>query len=230
MRSTPPSRPRRSATAAISLAAIALLAGATARADDGPPELSIDGPASKLTVKVWKDGLLSGFGHDHVIEARRLEGAIAWDAARPERGHVRFEVTAASLEVVDPGVDEDDLADIKENMDEDVLEVADHPRILFRSTKVASAAAEPGDAPGLRRLVVTGDLELHGVTRSMKIAVTVLPGEDGDLTVAGAVKLRQTDFGIEPYSAFLGTVKVKDVVDLSFEIVARPGATKEKRS
>ena len=54
--------------------------------------------------------------------------------------------------------------------------------------------------------------------------------EDGKLRVRGGFTFKQTSFGIKPYSAGLGSIKVKDEVSFTFEAVAtevKEGAEKD---
>ena len=59
-----------------------------------------------------------------------------------------------------------------------------------------------------------GELTLHGQSRSILADVR---SEDGAYT--GRSKIKQTDFGIAPVSIAGGAVKVKDVIEVVFEIV-----------
>jgi polyisoprenoid-binding protein YceI len=63
-------------------------------------------------------------------------------------------------------------------------------------------------------------LTLRGKTRSVTVPVEVRLSADR-LTANGRATVRQTDFGIRPVTALAGTVKVKDEVDIVFNIVAR---------
>jgi polyisoprenoid-binding protein YceI len=71
----------------------------------------------------------------------------------------------------------------------------------------------------VRELQVAGQLTLHGQTRTIAFQA-YLALEDGDVHVVGDVEIKQTDFGIEPVSAGLGTVKVKDEVTIAFDVWA----------
>ncbi|MEZ5318565.1 MAG: hypothetical protein R2752_14285 [Vicinamibacterales bacterium] len=58
------------------------------------------------------------------------------------------------------------------------------------------------------------------MTRSIDVTgpVTV----DGDvLRLTGTCRFKQTDFGIEPVTAGLGTVRVKDALEVTLDVVAR---------
>ena len=45
--------------------------------------------------------------------------------------------------------------------------------------------------------------------------------EANRLTIAGRVRFKQSDFGIEPYSAMLGAVRNKDGVELVINLVGK---------
>ena len=71
-----------------------------------------------------------------------------------------------------------------------------------------------------QNFTLNGDLTLHGVTKriAVPVAVTITPEQ---IRATGEVTIKQTDFGIKPYSAGLGTVKVKNELKLSFVMVAK---------
>jgi polyisoprenoid-binding protein YceI len=204
----------------IPLAAVLAL-GSAARADES--SFSVDAGASTLTVRAYRDGVLSTLGHDHTIEARGVTGTVDVDPARPEAGRVAFDVPSARLEVIDPGVSESDRASVQANMERDVLDVASYPTISFRSTVVRRSARVATSTAV--ELDVTGDLTLHGTTRRVTVPVT-LTIAGGSLAAAGAVSIDQPDFGIEPYSAFLGAVKVRKDVRIEFSIKAHSGGAR----
>ena len=96
---------------------------------------------------------------------------------------------------------------------DDQLDVEHFPRIRFESTKVAKGADGS--------LVVTGRFTLHGQTRTVQLPVTVEERDDGSLRGRGTLRLKVSDYGITPYRAFLGAVKVKDEVRLHLDLIAR---------
>ena len=74
---------------------------------------------------------------------------------------------------------------------------------------------------GRYRVRVIGDLTLHGVTQnSLWISGEVLVTE-GELRAKGGFPIRQTDYKIKPVSVAGGTLKVKNEVKCTFDIVAR---------
>jgi polyisoprenoid-binding protein YceI len=165
----------------------------------------IDTANSKVTVHASKSGVFSFAGHDHTINAPILSGSV--DEARHS---VEFVVNAKDLRVLDPGESEKNRAEIQTTMvSEKLLDVARFPTITFRSTKVEQAGPET--------FAVTGDLSLHGQSRSIKMVVK----KSGNSYV-GETKLKQTEFGITPVTVAGGTIKVKDEVKVEFSIATKP--------
>ena len=95
---------------------------------------------------------------------------------------------------------DDDKANIEQTIDEEVLL---RQSITFRSTWVEPAS----DGGGLS---VQGELTLLGATRSL--AFEIGAGEDGRLSATAVIK--QSDWGMKPYSALFGTLKVVDEVEV----------------
>jgi hypothetical protein len=167
-------------------------------------ERPIDTARSRITIHVGKTGLLSSAAHEHWVSAPISEGVIR-EAPDPR---VAFKIRAEQLAVrPDPEVDPRTQAQIQKDMQEITLEVKRFPRIEFHSTHVER------DGAGWR---VTGDLLLHGVTR----AVTVTVQKNNDAFLAHTV-LKQTDFGIRPISVGHGMIKVRNEIEIDFEIFMR---------
>jgi polyisoprenoid-binding protein YceI len=104
---------------------------------------------------------------------------------------------------------------IESALREDVLETAKFPDISFKSRSVKSSRR--GDGTYDVRLV--GELSLHGVKKQVTVPARVSL-EAGTLHAIGTLELRQTDFGITPFSFVNGTVTIRDTVILSFDIIA----------
>src|SRR5690242_4257392 len=72
---------------------------------------SIDLEKSVMTVRVYKAGVFSAFGHDHQISAAVTGGTVDVSARR-----VELQVKAAALQVKDPDTSEKDRAQIQSTM------------------------------------------------------------------------------------------------------------------
>ena len=70
---------------------------------------------------------------------------------------------------------------------------------------------------GRYQVNVSGDLSLHGVTRSLTVpAQLAILGDE--FRASGEVSLSQTNFGIQPVSVAGGTLTLKDELKFSFNI------------
>lgn len=175
----------------------------------------IDSRASRFTVKVSAAGLLAAMGHNPTIALRDSEGEASFVPATLDRASVRVTFQPDSFEVTDD-ISQKDRLEIEKAMKQDVLETSRYPQISFESTGVS-----PTNIGNERYAVsVAGNLNLHGMTRPQTIVCQVsVMGET--LRASGEFSIRQTNYGIKLVSVAGGTLKVKDELKCSFEIVAR---------
>ena len=95
---------------------------------------------------------------------------------------------------------DDDKENIEQTIDEEVLK---QQRVAFQSSQVQATAGGTG-------LNVRGDLTLLGATHPLEFDIEV--DEDGKLTCVAVIA--QTAWGITPYSALFGALKVLDEVEV----------------
>ena len=194
--------------------ALALAAFATAAQEKGA--YSIDKAKSKLQIDVYKEGAFKMFGHDHLIVAKEISGQVQFDPQNMEDCTVHLKVPANSLTAVDPGESEKDRRDVQATMTgEKVLDAAKFPEIVFTSTRV-SAVKKTADG---WELTLAGKLNLHGVEKPVSFPLRVHVAA-GELRAQGEVSVLQTDHGITPIKVGGGSVKVKDKLKITFNIVA----------
>lgn len=161
----------------------------------------IDTSSSKLIVHVSKAGIFSALGDNHEVEAPISKGLVDESSRR-----VRLVIESRRMKVLDPHLSTDKRQQVQERMlGPDVLDVSRFPQITFESVTVEQSG------PG--RLLIRGQLSLHGVTRPVIVNVRT---ESGDYT--GASTLSQREFGITPVSVAGGTVKVKDELKIEFDV------------
>ena len=178
-------------------------------------EYAIDATKSRFTVRALATGLLSGFGHNPVIAIRDFAGMIRFAPEAISEASLNFTVKASSLALQSDASDKD-RREIERLMNQQVLESAQYPEIIFGSTQVTGSSM----GPTLFLLKVEGDLTLHGVTRRQLIAAQVIP-MDGTMRAYGEVAIKQTDFNIKPVSVAGGALRIKDELKLQFDIVAK---------
>jgi polyisoprenoid-binding protein YceI len=141
----------------------------------------------EILVYTFRQGLLAAVGHDLCLRASKLTVEIGADDA------ITCEVDAASLTA--SGVSADDARKIEKNAAEDVLAARRFPTVTFRSTRVARDG---------ERARIEGTLTLHGATRPLAFDAVA----DGTNWRA-EVRLDVRDYGIKPYTAMFGTLRVR---------------------
>lgn len=193
--------------------------------------LKIDTSASKVTVHVYKAGLFSAFGDNHTIAA-----PLASATLDTEKRSVELTFKVKDMKVEDPGSNDSKRQQVESNMKgEKVLDGARFPEIKFVSTSV--------EQQGGTNYLVHGNLSLHGTTKPVNVPVSFKDGQDKDGQnkagqdkdgsdkaghYSGTVKLKQTDFGITPITIAGGAVKVKDVIEIDFDIVTTPSSSAQR--
>lgn len=170
---------------------------------------------SRFTVRAFATGLFSSLGHSPTLAIRGYTGEATLVPGSLEQAAIRLSVQAASLEVTDD-VSGKDRNEIESRMKQEVLEISSYPEIVFESSQITvNKLGEDRYAVN-----VTGNLALHGVTRSEAISAQVALAGD-TLRAYGEFSLRQTDYGIKLVSVAGGTLKVKDEVKVTFDFTAR---------
>ncbi|MEK6289474.1 MAG: YceI family protein [Acidobacteriota bacterium] len=207
------------AFAALGWLSIPFLPRQTTQAAIGLPPLEgaryrIDATQSRFIVRAFAGGLFSAFAHDHTIAIREIGGEADFTYGTVEPASLRITIKADSLAVTDK-ISASDKQKIEGTMRDEVLEVSKYPEITFKSSGVG--ATKTGEAQYQAR--ISGDLTLHGVTRPLTISAQLEFG-DKTLRAKGAFALKQSSFGIKPVSVAGGTIKVKDELKFTFEIVA----------
>jgi hypothetical protein len=148
-----------------------------------------------LSVRTKRTGAAAKAGHNLLIEV------TAWEATMDATSIV-LDVDATSLRVREgtggmQALGDDDKAGIEETIDDEVLK---KQAIEFRSTSVQIEGA---------RIGVDGELTLNGATRPIAFELNVADGRLG-----GSVVVKQSDWGMSPYSTLFGTLKVVDEVEV----------------
>lgn len=173
-----------------------------------------DAAASRFQIKGFVAGVLSALGHNPTIAIRDFAGEVQFQPGTLEAASLELRLKASSFEVTNQ-IRDKDKCEIEENMHRDVLETDQFPEIVFRSS--AASAIKTGE--GQFRIDLNGSLTLHGVTRPQPIQTYVTVSEER-LRARGDFSILLSDYQIRPVSAVGGTLKLKDELKCSFEIVA----------
>ncbi len=192
----------------------------TATSQDGA-RWSASRDGSRIVVNVYKKGLLSGMAHDHHFTVGEFRVTATTSGTGPAPASFEVFVASGSLRDGAPDLSPGDRAKVDtQAAGEDVLDAAHFPEIRFVSRAVPASWAPPGP-DGSAGGDLSGVMTLRGRERPITVTVRTIP-EAGGLRVRGAVRFRQSDFGIEPYSGFLGMVAVEDEVQVDFNLLMEP--------
>lgn len=198
---------------------------AFARPKAGETVYRVDSGASELRIRVDPEGAMARLGHSHVIGGDAVSGTVILGDAQAG-ARVDLIIDTSSLEVdqpewrvaegLEPDLDPGAISGTRANMlGERVLDAAHHPEISIRSTGVSGPAWLPD---------VTVRIRLRGTVREFVVPVSV-ERTDRRLTASGALDLQQSNFGIEPFSAAGGALRVSDRMRIRFRIVAEEAGT-----
>jgi polyisoprenoid-binding protein YceI len=167
-----------------------------------PGVYELDPENATLSVRTGRVGAAAVAGHDLLLHVTSWHATLEVGAATA----VAAEIDASSLRVqygtggMQP-LGDDDKASIEQTIDDEILK---RRSITFRSTSVEA----DGDT-----LHVRGELTLAGRTRPL--AFDVDTGADGRLDAK--VVLTQSQWGIKPYTALFGALKVTDEVEITLD-------------
>jgi len=174
--------------------------------------------AGRVLVKTGREGLAARAGHDLTLEITRWSARLTVPDA--DGGGTASATLTAELDLGSLAVREG-TGGAKPLSDRDRRDIqAQAGKILggaakasFASSRVipsSSASSSSASANG----AIEGTLTLRGTSRPLRLQVTSpAPG-----TYRGSATIRQTDFGITPYTGFFGTLKLKNEVTVEFEV------------
>lgn len=171
---------------------------------------------SAFTVQAFAEGLFSAFGHDPVLAIKDFAGEAQFVPGSFESASLKITIKADSI-VLSNEVKEKDRQEIEQTMRDQVLEIAKYPEIVFVSSNISVSRL----AEGRYRARIIGDLTLHGVTlKNLWISAETIATGDS-LRAQGEFSLKQTDFGIKPFSAAGGTIKLKNELKFTYDLATQ---------
>jgi polyisoprenoid-binding protein YceI len=162
-----------------------------------------------LTVHTSRAGVAARAGHDLTLEVKRWSGVLELDPAVLGNASLEATIDTTSFEVREGSggmkpLTDSDKSDIINNLASKVLNTDRNSTITFKST---SAMAVGGG------VTINGDLTISGTTKPVGVNVTV----DGD-SASGVARIDQPQFGIRPFSALMGTLKVAPEVEIRAQV------------
>jgi polyisoprenoid-binding protein YceI len=177
-----------------------------------------------IEVFTYREGALSALGHDLRLRADRFDIEILGDSvtARVDTSSLRVMTAMRGGAPMQGALSDRDKADIERNAAREVLEAQKHPEATFVSLEVKQSEerALPATGGGRRpehtievQWMVRGKLTIHGVSHDGTFEVR----REGDKAVA-RIDVDLRSFGMKPYSAMLGALRVKPVVLVVVEV------------
>jgi polyisoprenoid-binding protein YceI len=171
--------------------------------------------ASQFTVQAFASGLISAVAHSPKIAIREWTGEVEMGSGKLDDALLLVRIKAASLEVLDE-LRDDDRREIHRVMNEEVLETARFPEVVYESSGLKAEKLRED----LYRVHVSGTLNLHGVSNDHAFDAQTALGNDS-ARVYGDFTVRQSDYNIRIASIAGGTLKLQDELKVSFYVVAR---------
>lgn len=182
----------------------------------------INADDSNIRFLVYRAGPLAAFGHNHVIRAAVIQGDVYLNPRLPLSGF-EFTLPVKDFHVDEPveraaeGGDFDSqpspqaIAGTTRNMlGAALLDAVRYPAVSVRSVRVEGTQTAA---------TLTLRITLRGVQRDVVVPVK-LAISDARLVVSGTFDIKQSDFGITPFSILGGGLQVADTVRVHFRIVS----------
>jgi hypothetical protein len=158
---------------------------------------------ASLRIETKRRGAAAKAGHDLVIAVGSWRGALEI-GEDPDQNSLVLSADSGSMEVIEgtggiKALTDEDKVEIKKTLEDEVLQPGP---VEFKSTQVT-----PSDEG---RIEVTGELSMNGNVHRLDFELEL--GREGAVSARATVK--QSDWGIQPYSGLFGTLKVKDEVEV----------------
>ena len=188
-------------------------------AREGRAVYRIDPQRSLVLMHVGRAGTMQSAGHDHVIASIDLDGFVLVDTdVSASRADLRMPLQSLVVDKpeyrerygLEAEVPASAIEGTSRNMHDKVLQSAWYPVVEVRAQFSAA-----DDEPPVLGVAIT----LHGATFDYLVPAQ-LAIETDRLSATGSLTVRHSEFGLIPFSAAGGLLKVADTVAVDFELVA----------
>ncbi len=168
----------------------------------------------ELTVRTGVSGRAARMGHRLTLLMGTWRIAVTWSAGAPVAGHLMVDVDSLQVLSGEGGVTPLSGAEkgVARGNALKALQAKRFPHIEFHADTIT------GTEDGYR---LAGPLRIHGVSRRTEVTLAVTDrGDEWQMTCRAEV--RQSDFGVKPFTMMMGAMKVDDVVTVALD--AHPAA------
>jgi polyisoprenoid-binding protein YceI len=189
----------------------------------GTGSYDIDKDASELRVLIHPAGILKGMGHSHVISTSNIAGRIVI-ADDPVRSSVELTIPVESFEIdiealrleegeafEEPVPDKAKRGTRKNMLGEKQLDSRNFSMVIVKSSKWS------GELPDI---LVSGEFTVRDQTNILEFPASVAVADD-QIVVTGSFSVTHEELGLKPFRAGLGTIRVRDEMEMKFRITAR---------
>jgi polyisoprenoid-binding protein YceI len=171
------------------------------------------GPGSgRILVKTGREGLAARVGHDLTMEITQWSARVTL----PASGGIAAATVTADLDLGSLTVREG-TGGVKPLTDRDRRDIQASARKILgtapQATFISSGVIPSSSGPSSGG-TIDGTLTLHATSRAIRLQVTS-PAPD---QYQASIPIRQSEFGITPYSGFFGALKLRDEVTVEFEV------------
>ncbi|PWG62423.1 YceI family protein [Sediminicurvatus halobius] len=191
------------------------------QAADGETIWRLDDEASRLWIFVGRAGPMAALGHDHVVAAGGLEGAlrVGQDDWQATRGELHLPVARLAVDPagvrdglipgLGPAPSAEAIAATRENLlGPGLLDAESHPRIIVHVRDLAGTPSRP---------LATLEIMVRGAGHALEVPVRLR--REGDvLTVSGLAAIPHGDLGLEPFTALGGALRVAETLVVDFRL------------
>jgi len=188
-------------------------------ARQGAAVYRIEAAESRVLVRVGRAGRMKNLGHDHVIASENVQGFVMLhddpaasraDLLIPLQRLIVDKAEYRELMGLEGEVSDSSIEGTSSNMQDKVLESGIYPWVQV-SARFASAQSDPP--------VLNVSMTLHGASFEYLVPVD-LQVEPDRLVIKGEMTMQHADFGLTPFSAAGGLIKVAEQLELQFLLVA----------
>jgi polyisoprenoid-binding protein YceI len=191
----------------------------------------ISSQASLLLIRVYRGGALAAAGHNHLIASHALSGTI-WVPEAQLDSSFEIQVPLDSLSVDEaqlrsqepPGEFPPDVPEgAKEGTRHNMLGPALLDAVAYPQIVLSAVRLEPTQPPQPGAALALVQAQVRGVAHQFSVPVHYELGAT-TLSVSGTTALKQSELGLQPFSAMLGALQVQDEMHISFRLVALTAA------
>jgi len=177
---------------------------------------------SELRVLIYPAGLLGSLGHSHVISTNDIDGRIEL-TNDPATSNVELVISVESFEIDNealrleegeafekPVPDKAKRGTRKNMLSEKLLDSGNFSNVIVRSNEWTGALPD---------ILVHGEFTIRDQTKVLAFLASVVTSDD-QIVVTGNLTLTHAQLGLKPFTAALGSIRVRDEMEIKFRITS----------